>query len=452
MNCEKLANLHFQIYLENKEINLRVGVFKKMQPPSVNSSIIMFKKFQSQILISIGIAISSLSQITLLIFPDKTFNPKLFIDLSNWVSLSSGFGLVTSSIVSSLILNATASRNNIFEKINIRDFIYSLRAIFAFSTIAIVVSGSIIFFENITLLVTATIFSILIQTLGAIQRYTYFGLSNWGAVATQLSLEGIIRIAFIVFFSGYISLGIFGFILLSISAQLLAIYCTTIFYPWYSRFFAFSGEKIQSATQSDAIRIGISVLGGLVISSLSVPLITILNFDLEVIRQLTLLLVIIRIPQSLLWPLLIPIIIGAAKAAKNYNRKPLSKTSVTFAVLVILMIFTGNLSLITLFKLNFFTLNILEMLASISIKELIMVTLVSSLLILESYFVSIYAAAGFFNRIILPYLVSIPVLIISLHGVEKNGIGMVLFSMLMSLVTTNLLLAYPRPKLKNQRF
>lgn len=266
------------------------------------------KKLLSAPQLKIGIAVgaSGLSQAVLVLVPTFNLDVKNASNLVLWQSLSTGAGILLSSILgvftfSRILLNST---NDVEFSPDYADLLPNFMYFFSI-VLLVLLPISFSLFETDKLSLT---FFLAISLLGflfmAVQRNYYAAIADWNSVSFQFGIDGVVRLIATFVIVTYFESTVFVLILASVLSQVLSIALPSLISPWWNGFKK-STNKFHVFI-IEVLPLVSTTLGSLALTTFPPVFLKALGSPIELVTALGVLMILMRMPSTVLNPLVIP--------------------------------------------------------------------------------------------------------------------------------------------------
>jgi len=374
-----------------------------------------------QALISASLAITGASQVLLLLLPSSELSKSEMANLAIWQTLVIGIGIFLSSIVSALIFSimvtgADGSRKEASEIATLLPNIIKLASIIL---LIVAVVSQFIFKEHKAFFTLILLVSLGLALIASIQRSFYAGAGNWKAVSSQFAIDGVTRLMFLwmslIFFAGSID----ALLISSVSAQLISIFIPSILFPWWIGL---------SPTDEGMLGLLRKLTPLLMTTSGTLALTTfapvVLRFGQMPVQEVSLLVVILllaRIPTTLLTPLALPQI---RQVCQLYYQKEF-RSEIHLYSKTLRWLLAGGLisaaSIWTLVENITFASVIFDGFKHLNLSLVVLIVLVSTLFVIEGFSSSCIIGQGRFFEAGIIYLVATAIWIPTLIFFQKDS-------------------------------
>jgi O-antigen/teichoic acid export membrane protein len=401
--------------------------------------------YPPQVVVGIGVAFSGLSQAILLFAPSATLPPLELAELALWISLSGGIGILISSVVSNSLFYRIVRENNIMSesdethKTTFSLFIFTLAI-----CLGLYVIRSTFFSEGADILGLLLSMSILLQFFASVQRSYYSGNGQWIPLSGQMAIDGFLRVLLTFSLISLGNLSLATLLSLSVLSQICSIALVSFFAKWGMGFSLSRPDILKTANESSLLFI--SAGGSLVLTTFTPVILKIFNAPPEAIALAAALLIVSRLPSSILLPIAIPVLRDQATLAfqgEGIKRKILVKSST-------LKLIGASLILVLVIQLLIQVLSItildLSIISDSSILTTVLLIFVSLAFVLEGFQSSLLNSLGMFSAVARIYAAVIPILLWSL-SLNSGSIDFVLAMTAIGSFTVALFSSYYANKL-----
>jgi hypothetical protein len=259
-----------------------------------------------QLKIGLAVGISGLSQAILVLVPALNLESKDASDLVLWQSLSAGVGILLSSILGVFTFSRIMSTS--IEDVEATPDYASLlpNFMYLFATVLLILLPLAFgLFEKERMLLT---FFLAISLLGfllmAVQRNYYAAVADWNAVSFQFGIDGLIRLILTALIVIYFESSVTVLILASVLSQFLSIGIPSLVSPWWKGF-----RKSYKKFHLFILEISplvFTTLGSLAFTTFPPVFLKAIAAPVELVTALGVVMILLRIPSTVLNPLLIP--------------------------------------------------------------------------------------------------------------------------------------------------
>jgi O-antigen/teichoic acid export membrane protein len=272
----------------------------------VNKSLVHKLFLFPQLKIGIAVGISGLSQAILVLVPALSLDAKDASDLVLWQSLSAGVGILLSSILGVFTFSRIVS-TSIEDDEGTPDYASLLPNFMYLFTMVLLILLPIAFslFEEerifLTLFLAISLFGFLLM---AVQRNYYAAVADWNAVSFQFGIDGLIRLTLTVLIVIYFESSVIVLILASVLSQFLSIGIPSLISPWWMGFRK-SNKKFHLFVLEISPLV-FTTLGSLTFTTFPPVFLKAIATPFELVTALGVVMILFRIPSTILNPLLIP--------------------------------------------------------------------------------------------------------------------------------------------------
>jgi O-antigen/teichoic acid export membrane protein len=259
-----------------------------------------------QFKIGIAVGISGLSQAILVLVPALSLDAKDASDLVLWQSLSAGVGILLSSILGVFTFSRIVSKS-MEDNEATPDYASLLPNFMYLFTMVLLILLPIAFrlFEEerifLTLFLAISLFGFLLM---AVQRNYYAAVADWNAVSIQFGIDGLIRMILTALIVIYFESSVTVLILASVLSQLLSIGIPSLIYPWWKGFT--KSNKRFHLFVLEVSPLVLTTLGSLAFTTFPPVFLKAIAAPVELVTALGVVMILLRIPSTILNPLLIP--------------------------------------------------------------------------------------------------------------------------------------------------
>lgn len=392
-----------------------------------------FKKLLKapQIKIGIAVGISGLSQAILVLVPALSLDTKDASDLVLWQSLSTGVGILLSSVIGvftfSKILLSSAQDNEITP--NYASLLPNFMYFFAMLSM-IVLPVAFGLFEKQRIFLTLTLaFSLLGFLIMAVQRNYYAAIADWNAVSFQFGLDGLIRLFSTAVIVSCFESSIASLILASVASQAMSIGLPSLITPWWKGFR--KSDKRLLAFLLEISPLSLTTLGSLAFTTFPPVFLKATGSPLELVTALGVVMILLRVPSTVLNPLLIPQVRDISQFHLNGL---LDSEYRLFSRTLFIIFFAGILaaSAITFVAVNATNLGVnIDAINQLSVLTIILVILIGTSFVVEGFANSCINSQGRYKESGVVYSITAGSFLISLF-VVGNSINFVLEALLVA--------------------
>ena len=272
-----------------------------------------------QVTIGSAIGISGASQLALVFLPAQNLRSGELSDLIVWQSLSSGIGILISSVFGLLAYSNFIATNYEDGRSAFSSMLPNILKLVSLVATASMFLSIFVFDNNLTLLAITLCASLFLYLLGSIQRSVYSARGKWGPLSAQFALDGLIRFFSVAFVLWKFDYNFSALIVASLLSQAFSVLLVTFWQPWWPGING-SNEKFMIFVRR-LMPLLVSTLGTLLFTTFPPVLLGLLEFSEELVAQVGLLLILIRIPTTVLTPLAIPQINDVCRKYQNGDAK-----------------------------------------------------------------------------------------------------------------------------------
>jgi len=254
--------------------------------------------------IGIAAGLSGFGQIAMIFIPTGTMEIGSLADLILWQSLSAGFGIFISGVIGTLAFSVFVAGDNQPQEAKFSTMLLNIFTIVFFLAVALTIICIFVFDVSVIFYAMSLFASLFLYLFAAIQRSFYSARGHWGPLSAQFALDGALRTTAVIYVTWKFEGSVLALIAVSLLSQLISVLLVSIWSPWWT---GISKRKIGIANfVKELMPLTSTTFGSLLLTTFPPVLLELAGSPLLLVASLGILVVLARIPTTLISPVVFP--------------------------------------------------------------------------------------------------------------------------------------------------
>jgi hypothetical protein len=254
--------------------------------------------------IGIAAGLSGFSQIAMIFIPTGTMEIGSLADLILWQSLSAGFGIFISGVIGILAFSVFVVGDSKSDGAKFSSMLLNIFTVVFFIGIALTIICIFVFDVSIVFYAISLFVSLFLYLFATIQRGFYSARGYWAPLSAQFALDGALRTTAVIYVTWKFEGSVTALIAVSLLSQLISIVLVSIWSPWWT---GISKRKIGIANfVKQLMPLTSTTLGSLLLTTFPPVLLELAGSPPLLVASVGIVVVIARIPTTLLSPVVFP--------------------------------------------------------------------------------------------------------------------------------------------------
>ena len=254
--------------------------------------------------IGIAAGLSGFGQIAMIFIPTGTMEIGSLADLILWQSLSAGFGIFISGVIGTLAFSVFVAGDNQPQEAKFSTMLLNIFTIVFFLAVALTIICIFVFDVSVIFYAMSLFASLFLYLFAAIQRSFYSARGYWAPLTAQFALDGALRTTAVIYVTWKFEGSVLALIAVSLLSQLISVLLVSIWSPWWT---GISKRKIGIANfVKELMPLTSTTFGSLLLTTFPPVLLELAGSPLLLVASLGILVVLARIPTTLISPVVFP--------------------------------------------------------------------------------------------------------------------------------------------------